>query len=220
MKNLLGIASLIACIGLGSCGKDSMISWKTEHSFVIENMDGEEIDFIQDLDAHAVVSNGYSSNEATESIRGTYVAGSTSTHVDGTAVGFKFHLIYNHKFDGEEVDFTDDLFHELWSEGAVHHLGKEGEGLYDNPFIYVGLLQEDGSVKKYVTQIIFPDDESQLEVISKEYQDQTENGRDVYLVKVLFNSSMVNMDDETDIIAVKDGIAILKVPNFSQEKTN
>ena len=219
MKNSLGIVAFILLVGLASCGKGDIFSWNTEHSFAIENMDGNGIDFIQDMEAHAVVSNGYSSNEASKSIRGTYVAGSTSTHVDGIAVGFKFHLIYNFKVDGEEVEFTDGMFHELWSEGSVHELGKEGEGLYENPFIYIGLLQEDGSVKKYVTQVNLPDEKSELEVISKEYYDQTEGGRDVYLVKVLFNSNMVNMDDETDFINIKDGVAMLKVPNFSQEKT-
>ena len=109
------------------------------------------------------------------------------------------------------------MFHTLWYEGAVHKLGSVGGTWFDHSFIYVGLLQEDGTLKKYVSHIETEEDDSSLEVLSRVLIGKSEKERDVYEVKIAFESSMINMDDETDIIYVKNGTATLKIANFSQD---
>ena len=217
MKNLYGIILIIVVLGISSCTKEAEVSWATSHEFTIENIMGEEVNIIKDSDSHAVATNGFSKNETSKVLRGTQVAGSASSYVDQQIVGLSFHLIYTFKDDKYADTFTEDMFQSLWAEGRTHKLGKEGEGLFDNSFIYIGLLNEEGVLQKYVTEVNASDDNSNLEIISRQFSAKTDEGRDVYEVTVKYESRLVNMDDENDVLYLKDGIATLKVPNFSQE---
>lgn len=217
MKKQIGIILLIIGIGFSSCGKKELVSWRTSHNFKIENIMGEEVDAIEELKSLAVNTNGFSKSESTKTLRGTYVAGSSSEFLNGEIVGFSFHIKYEFGADDYNDDFTDEMFKTLWHEGAIHELGMEGEGLYENPFIYIGIANEEGQLQKYVTRRNASDDNSQLEILTMEYAGQSDNGRDVYEVEVEFESRLVNMKDETDVLYLKNGSATLKVANFSQD---
>lgn len=219
MKKSIGLIMTVCIISLASCSKEVEVSWNASHEFRIENIMGEEVKAILDMDSRAVNSNGFIKSEYSNALSGTYVAGSASSYLDKTIVGFSFHIKYNFLKEEQSHDFTDAMFQSLWYEGAVHKLGMEGEDLFDNSFIYIGMINAEGVLQKYVTEVNASDDNSQLEIISKEFAGKSNKGRDVYEVKVNFQSRLVNMDDETDIIFLKDGLATLKVTNFSQEPT-
>jgi len=178
------------------------------------------MNMIQDFDSHAIATNGHSQNEIGKVLRGTQVAGSASSYIDRQSVGFGFHLIYTFKDEEYADDFSEAMFQSLWKVGKIYELGKDGEGLYDNPFIYIGIENEEGVLRKYVTEVNASDDISHLEILSRDFSGKTDKGRDVYEVKVKYESRLVNMEDETDVLYLKDGIATLKVPNFSQENAN
>lgn len=217
MKKIFGIILAIGLIGFSSCTDTEEISWRAAHDFSIENIMGEQVDLIQDLDTHAVNSNGFTKSENAKVLRGTYVAGSAANYIKGEFAGFSLHIKYTFRENDYSDDFTDAMFKSLWYEGAIHELGMEGEGLYENPFIYIGLINEEGILQKYVTERNASDDNSQLEILSMELIGKSDKGRDVYEVEVEFESRLVNMEDETDVLYLKNGSATLKVSNFSQD---
>lgn len=211
---------MIIVIGFSSCSKEELVSWKTSHEFTTENIMGEEVDIIQSSDSHAIATNGHTHNDASKILTGTQVAGSASSFVNKQSAGFSFYLKYSFRDGDYSDDFSEAMFQSLWKVGKIYKLGMEGEEYYQNPYIYVGLINEQGILQKYVTEVNASNDNNQLEIISREYAGKTDKGRDVYEVKVKYESRLVNLEDENDVLYLKNGEATLKVPNFSQENAN
>ncbi len=139
-------------ITVSSCSKEELVSWQTSHDFTIENTMGEEINMIQDLDTHAVASNGHNGTDGKSFIKGTQVAGSASKYIDRKSVGFSFYLSYHFTGDEYEDGFSESIFQSLWKVGKVYDLGKEDEEYYENPYVYIGMENEKGILKQYVTK--------------------------------------------------------------------
>lgn len=217
MKKLFGFILIIAGVSLSSCSKEAEASLQTAYGFTIENIMGEEVSIKQDWNSRAIIRNGYSHSDGAKKLRGTYVAGCLSSLVDKQTEGFEFHLIYTFSEEEYKDEFTNKMFKSLWYEGKIHKLGINGEDLFDNPFIYIGIKNEEGELQKYVTEVNASDDNSHLEITSMEYAGKGNKDRDIYEVKVKYESRLVNMDDETDVIYLKDGLATLKVSNFGND---
>lgn len=216
MKNLAIIWILAAAFAITSCVQpENEDLWTASYEYRLEDIMGNEVPIFPDNDADIVSSSGFSLAKKDQRLSVAHAPGCSTSNLGGPNQEFRFHNLGEFDFEDVEGSFTNAMFETLWENGKTYLLGKNGGTIYSSSILYIRIKSAEGGIKEYVTEINSSDETNRLEILSMDLVGEDELGHDVYEVKISCQSRMVNKEDATDVVYLKDGRATLKVVNFA-----